>query len=136
MWFGGIRQHNNRNIFELGRPLGYNLLMTFDGLQYLFFGNFTALRSEVVLWRIRVLQQIIAARLGSIPERIKMGVAEPNATQMALIKSFMDKLAVWILVTGDVEKTTIQSSIASTDLKWPVKVFAISDIAAALQNIA
>ena len=131
-----INTEGDRKFFELGRPLGYNLLMTFDGLRYLFFGNFTALRSEAVIWRIRILQQIISARLGSIPERIKMGIAAPNPTQMALINSFVEKLEVWILVTGHDEKTSVESSIASTDFKWPVRVFAISDIAAALQNIA
>ena len=38
-----INTDGNRNIYNMGRPLGFNLLMAFDGMRYTFFGNFTSL---------------------------------------------------------------------------------------------
>ena len=130
-----VNTPGERNIFELGRPLGYNLLMTFDGLQYIFFGNFTMLRADAVLLRIRTLQNIVAARIGSIPNRIEMGMPGLNEQQVALLMRFMDKLQVWTLVTSDDDKATIEAAAAKADFKWPTKVFAISDIATALHNV-
>ena len=51
-----ITNDGDRTLFELGRPLGFNLIMTFDGMQYRYFGNFTALRPEAVVWRVRTLE--------------------------------------------------------------------------------
>lgn len=131
-----INTPGDRNIFELGRPLGYNLLMTFDGLQYIFFGNFTALRADAVLWRIRTLQSIVTARIGSIPARIEMGFPGLNEQQASLLRRFMDKLQVWVLVTSDDDKVTVQAAATKADFKRPLTVFAISDIAAALHSVA
>lgn len=125
----------DREIFRLGQPLGYNLLMTFDGLQYVYFGNFAALRPEAVLWRLRTLHDILTARLGSVAKRVEIGMMS-NAKQLAALNLFMEKLEVWLLVTGDEDKATIISTAGSLGLKWPVKVFAISDIRTALENLA
>ena len=43
-----INEPGDRNLFELGKPLGFNLLTTFDGMRYRYFGNFTSLRPETV----------------------------------------------------------------------------------------
>jgi hypothetical protein len=71
-----LNTEGDRNLFELGRPLGFNLLMTFDGMQYAYFGNFTALRPETVLWRLRTLEDIIQSRIGSLPFREALGAAK------------------------------------------------------------
>jgi hypothetical protein len=130
-----LNTEGDRTLFELGRPLGFNMLMTFDGMRYLYFGNFTALRAEAVLWRIRTLQQIFAARFGSLPERIKLGLASVGDSEAAAIKIFLERLQIWVLVTSDDERDTLQTAAAEAKFFCPVRVFAISDIAAALQTI-
>jgi hypothetical protein len=130
-----LTNEGNIEIFRMGQPLGYNLLMTFDGMQYVFFGSFAALRVEAVLWRIRTLQNILTARLGSIGKRIESGLG-PDPRQLAALKLFAEKLEIWILVTGDEDKAVITANIGTAGLKWPVKVFAMSDIKTALENIA
>ena len=131
-----IDSPGDRAIYELGRPLGYNLLMTFDGLQYIFFGNFPALRAEAVLWRIRTLQNIVAARFASIPKRLELGMPGLNAQQAAVLMRFLEKLEVWVLVTSDDERNTVQAEAQRIGFQWPVRAFAISDIASALQGVA
>jgi hypothetical protein len=131
-----LNTDGERQIFQLGQPLGFNLLMTFDGLQYVYFGIFTALRQEAVLWRLKTLQDIISSRVGSIEKRIEMGFGRPDARQLAAINVFIEKLQVWVLVTSDEDKAAIASTATTLGLKWPVKMFAISDIRTALENIA
>lgn len=126
-----LNNEGDRNLFELGRPLGYNLLMTFDGMKYLYFGNFTALRAEVVLLRIRTINQILIARFGSLPERIQLGLA--NSKDAELTSKFLEQLQIWVLLTSDDERNVVQAFADKEKLSFPVKVFAISDISVALQ---
>jgi hypothetical protein len=130
-----LNTEGDRNLYELGRPLGFNMLMTFDGMRYLYFGNFTALRGETALWRIQTLQQIFAARFGSLPERIKLGLASVGNGEAAALKMFLEQLQIWVLVTSDDERDTLQAAAARAKRFCAVRVFAISDIAAALQSI-
>jgi hypothetical protein len=130
-----LNTEGDRALFELGRPLGYNMLMTFDGMKYLYFGNFTALRAEAVLWRIQTLQKILKARFGSLPERIKLGLATINRNEAAALTIFLEQLQIWMLVTSDDERNAVQEAADKAKLICPIKVFAISDIATALHNI-
>src|SRR5262249_39986271 len=52
-----INTEGDRNIFQMGSPLGFYLLNDFTGMSYMFFGNFTALRPEVVVWRVQMLTE-------------------------------------------------------------------------------
>ncbi|HEV8482463.1 MAG TPA: hypothetical protein VGV87_02800 [Blastocatellia bacterium] len=130
-----LNTQGDQNLFELGRPLGFNMLMTFDGMRYRYFGNFTTLRPETVVWRIRTLQQIFAARFGSLPERIKLGLATVGNNDAAALKMFLEQLQIWVLVTSDGEGDTLRAAVAEAQVFCPVRVFAISDIAAALQGV-
>lgn len=129
-----INTEGDRNLFEMGRPLGFNMLMTFDGMRYRYFGNFTALRSEVVLWRIRTLQQIFTARFGSLPQRVKLGLATVGDSEAAALQMFLEELQVWVLVTGDDDKNVLLAAIERERFLFPVKVFALPDIRAAIQT--
>lgn len=130
-----LNNEGERNLFQLGQPLGYNALLTFDGLQLVYFGNFTALRKEIVIWRLRILQEILTARFGSIGERIRRGINIPKSTELAAVSAIVENLQVWILVTSDDEKSHLDSTTSTMEFKWPVKIFSISDIKAELQNI-
>jgi hypothetical protein len=47
-----INNPGERSIFELGNTFGFNYLVKFDGLSYIFLGNFAALQGNVVIWRL------------------------------------------------------------------------------------
>jgi len=128
-----LNTEGDRSLYELGRPLGFNLLMTFDGMKYLYFGNFTTLRPEAVVWRVKTLQQIISARLGSISQKVKLGIAAVDASQAAAAKELMEHLQIWILVTGNDEKAVVKAAVADMSVAWPVEVFSIPDTTTALQ---
>ncbi|MGA7458994.1 MAG: hypothetical protein WBW69_02120 [Candidatus Korobacteraceae bacterium] len=128
-----INTDGDRNLYELGRPLGFNMLMTFDGMQYRYFGNFTALRPEVVLWRLATLNNILQARFGSIPERVKLGLA--TQAQLAVVQSLLSSLQIWLLVNSDDQKSTIERELSNRKIPLPVRLFSMSDIKSTLEGI-
>jgi hypothetical protein len=108
--------------------------MTFDGMRYLYFGNFTALRTETILWRIRTLEDIVKERVASLPQRVKMGIIQPEA--VALFEGFFNEMQILLLVTSDDEREKIKATLADKGTRWPVQVFSLNDINATLQNMA
>ena len=130
-----LTTEGDRNLFELGRPLGFNMLMTFDGMRYVYFGNFTALRPEAVLWRLRTLEDIIQERIGSLPQRVKMGIASVDQQKLAALQTFLQQLRTMLLVTSDDDRENVRQGISAKPTRWAVEVLSLSDIRDALQNI-
>lgn len=127
----------DRDLYEIGRPLGFNMLMAFDGMQYVYFGNFTHLRTETVIWRIRTLQNILTSRFQSIPDRIKLGLvsqAQAAAVQ-PLLQRFLDTVQIWALVTSARQKDEIAAGLEQTKSSMPLRLFAMPEIDETLQNI-
>lgn len=129
-----ITSEGDRSLFQMGQPLGFTMLMTFDGMRYLYFGNFTALRTETILWRIRTLEDIVKERVASLPQRVKMGIIQPEA--VALFEGFFNEMQILLLVTSDDEREKIKATLAEKGTRWPVQVFSLNDINATLQNMA
>ena len=132
----GLTTAGERNLFELGRPLGFYLLDTFDGIRSVYFGNFTALRPEAVLWRLRTLEEIIQQRMGSLPERVRLGLAEVTPQIIAAVDTFLAQLQIMLLVTSEEERATVRREIADKPMRWPVEVFSLGEIDTALQNVS
>lgn len=134
--FVPITNDDERALFELGRALGFNMVMTFDGLRYMYFGNFTTLRPEIVLWRLRTLETIIRERFDSIPKRIELGLVKADPRVRALLRQFTENLQIHLLVTSDEDRSSIQKEINTKPAQWHVEIFALSDIEAAMRNLA
>jgi hypothetical protein len=129
-----INSEGDRNLLQLGQPLGFTMVMTFDGMRCMYLGNFTALRSETVLWRLRTLEDIIHERLASIPQRIQMGMVQPEVGEM--LENFFIGLENLLLVTSDDDRDKIKTAIAAKPSRWSVQVFSLNDIHTALQNMS
>lgn len=129
-----ITNQEERNIYELGRPLGFITVMSFDGMTYRYFGNFTALRAEAVIWRIRTLSEIIAERMGSIPARVAAGVIDANAALLGALQRWLASLQIWVLVAGVETKQRVVAGLPR-DLPWAVEVFSVDEIIAALEGV-
>jgi hypothetical protein len=133
--FVPLNNEGDRTLFELGRPLGLNMLMTFDGMKYVYFGNYTTLRSEVIIWRIRTLEAIISERFGSIDERVRLGLAQLTPALKTIMDTFLAKLEVWVLTTSAADRSKIVAAFSEKPCKWPVRVYELSEIQTALDNV-
>ncbi len=120
-----------RNIYELGRPLGFNLLNDFSGMTIMFFGNFTSLRPETVIWRVRTLESIIGERLGSVNHRVKAGMVEADKANLAL--KIFAKLQFWILVTSSHDKKAVLSGLETIHPTHLIDVFSTEDVSSELK---
>ncbi len=129
-----IDNDGERNIFQLGQPLGFKLLMSFDGMQYRYFGNFTALRAEIVVWRVRTLLTIVSARFGSISERVGLGLANVGVNELAVLQLLLEQLQIWLFVTSDEERDAVKAVYPDSSSGVQIKVFSMSDIVATLQS--
>lgn len=125
-----LSEQGERNLDELGHPLGFTLLNDFSGLKIIYFGNFTALRPETVLWRVRMLDGIFAERFGTIGVRMQAGLVSEAQAQFAT--EILSKLQVWILVTSDEDKKAVADGIASIRPAHMIDVFSISDVSTEL----
>jgi Predicted nucleotide-binding protein containing TIR-like domain len=126
-----VNNPGDRDIYQLGAPLGFNLLNDFTGMRYTFLGNFTTLRPETVVWRINMLTQILEERRASIGMRVKVGlIQEP---QVEVLNNFFSGVQIWILVTSDADKTAVQTALQIREP--PIQVFSLDDVRVELERL-
>lgn len=126
-----IDNPGHQNIYKLGAQLGFNLLHDFAGENYMYFGNFTALRPELVVWRVKMLVEIINERRSSVMARVSRGTVTQQQAQF--FNDLMQRVRVWVLVTTQEDKNKLCGELA--DLVYPLSVFCIDDIKVELEII-
>ncbi len=120
-----INTEGERTMFELGRPLGYNLLSDFSGMKIIYFGNFTALRPEIVVWRLQVLQDIINARIEGVRRKRELGMV--TLQQEGMFGVLLKELEIWVLVTSEADKAAVASAAGAASIITK-KIFSIEDV--------
>ncbi len=124
--FARIETEGDKAIFDLGSPLGFNLLMTFAGTDYAFLGNFTPLRSEAVLWRVRMLYRAIDGRRSSWDARVKAGLITKD--QVGVLDQILSRFQIWLIVNGDHDREAVKAALAAERPKYQTQVFSLADV--------
>lgn len=132
LW-SSVTDPGNKNLYEMGGPLGFNLLHDFSGSTYIYFGNFTMLRPEAVLWRLRMLEEILAGRASALPERLEAGMITPK--QISVVSKLLDRVQIWVLVTSEDDKTNVLTGLLNTGSTHPLSAFSLADVAAELNAL-
>lgn len=127
-----LADQGEKNLYELGRPLGFSFLNDFSGMRGIYFGNFTSLRPDAVLWRLKTLESILAERVGSLELRVRAGLVP--AEQLEFLTRTINALEMWILVTSDDDRNAVLAESKSVCGGRPFDVFSISDVHNALAN--
>lgn len=125
-----LSSEGDKNLFDLGRALGYNLLTDFSGMNYIYLGNFTHLRAEIVLWRLRTLEKILTERLASFDGRVSSGFMTPELA--ASTRTFWHNLRIWLVVTSPQDKATISQALSTTPIPYTTEIYSTEDIKADL----
>lgn len=115
-----------RAVFELGNTFGFNLLVKFDGLSYIFLGNFGALQGHPIIWRLSKLIELLDTRIKAIPVRVQAGIATEKAREA--LDFFTKRLTVWLIVAGSVEADGINSWVSKNTLPFPLEIFTLNDV--------
>ncbi|MHB9041410.1 MAG: hypothetical protein ACYC4T_12215 [Melioribacteraceae bacterium] len=124
--FASIEDVGERQIFELGRKFGFYLLNDFSGFTYTFLGNFTNLRAETSLWRIRLLNELWNERIKSVPDRIKLGVASKE--MIPLLVEVLSKMQIWVIVNSKIEKEKINNELISNPVNFHYEIFTSEEV--------
>ncbi|MFH2049016.1 MAG: hypothetical protein ABIJ12_06190 [bacterium] len=124
--YNPIDNSGDRDIYRLGSPMGFNLLMDFSGLEYRFYGDFAHLRFENICYRVKLLHQILVDRVASFPERVKMGLIDVD--QVKVILDLFEKLEIWLLVNSEDVKSQVLSYIKEKNICRKFDIFTIKNI--------
>ncbi|WP_028313513.1 TIR domain-containing protein [Desulfatibacillum aliphaticivorans] len=116
----------DRNIFELGRPLGFIVLNDFSGMDYMFFGNFTRLSPASVVWHIERLDEIIEAREQSIEKRIAEGILKPQGGDF--FNRWFNNLKIWVVVNSEKDKCDVADTLKGTSVSRSVELFSYEEV--------
>jgi hypothetical protein len=129
-----LNTDGDRNLYQVGAPLGFNLLNDFSGLNYMYFGNFMALRPEVALWRLQILREILDGRRASLHTRVDVGLATPE--QMRLLDDLLNRLQIWVVLSSEDDKVAVQAAMENTPLGYKTQVFSVADMQSELEKLA
>lgn len=132
--FTRLNTESERDIYQMGEPLEFNLLNDFSGQHYIFFGNFTALRPELVVWRLQMLREILDAKQAGAKSRFERGLVTEEMMRWG--DEFMKYLQIWVLLTSEEEKQKIDDVLQHAPLGYATQIFSMADIVSALQRLA
>lgn len=127
-----IDDDGNKNLYELGKPFGYNLANDFTGNRYYYVGVFTALTTEQTKWRINKLEQVLTARFSKESLLSRQNIGLITNEDYVRLQWMFGMLSAWILVQSANEKSVLIEYIK--DKKIPFEIFCIEDIEKLLET--
>ena len=126
-----INNDGDRNLYQIGVPLGFNLLNDFTGLSYMYLGNFSMLRPEVIVWRVKILTEILDGRRAALDTRVKAGIT--TAAQAQLLNDVLGRLQIWIAVTTNEDKSAVATAFSTS--AYRIEVFSVADVSSELEKL-
>lgn len=100
---------------NLGRRLGFVLLNDFYGVKSVFLGNFINLKVELIVWKIKKIQEIMKSRISSI--RFKAPLKGLNEEQIRMAIGIYGMTEFWVLVDNEMTKEYLTSVLGSLEFK-------------------
>lgn len=127
-----IDSEGDRNLYRLGDSLGFNLLNTFSGDEYVYFGRFTSLRPESVVWRLKKLNSVVSGRRSSLPGRVKQGLITPE--QLPFAERLFETMSIVVLVTSATDKAVVTDQLQKQPLDYSLELITISEVFDEVEN--
>jgi hypothetical protein len=125
---------SDQRLYQTGAPLGFNLLNDFSGFSYIFLGNFTALRPEVILWRLKLLTEIFDARRKAIQAQYACG--RINEQERHSEDEFVSRLQIWVVISSEDDKNKVEAILRESPLGYSTEIFSMTDIQSELEQLA
>lgn len=131
--FTDVTIPGEKTIYLIGSPLGFNLLTDFSGFKYIFLGNFTNLRTELILWRIKLLEKSLSQKLQSLPKREEFKII--TREQLEPFKEIIENMEIWIIVNSDDDKSKVDGILKKSGLEYRYEIFSENDVLSEVKNI-
>lgn len=130
MLISRVDNEGERAIYQLGEPLGFNLLVDFTGFAYTFLGQYSSLRPEAVIWRMKKLNEIITGRLSTFDYRVSIGMVAPETIKPA--KKIFENLEMLVIVTSSQDREIVDSELLKTPIKNKYKIVTVDEMKSAI----
>jgi hypothetical protein len=128
-----IDNQGEKTLLDLGSPLGFSLLNDFSGMHYMYFGDFSALRPEVVIWRLEMLREIIEGRRLSIDDRVAADVIPED--QRSYLDDLLSRLEIWVILSSEDDKNAVATVLAESQGPYVVRVYSREDVWSELREL-
>lgn len=133
MLYCPLNNEGEKNLFQLGAPLGFHLLNDFCGMNAIYFGNFTAFRPENIVWRLLMLCEILTERFSKLEFKLAHGVITKQQKELA--EQLVKQTQIWILANTEVEKVRVGDILNQHDLPYEFVIYSRDDVASELKKI-
>lgn len=120
-----LSNEDEKAIYRFGNSLGFMLLHSFSGEDYVFFGAFTSLRAESVLWRILKLYSVITGRRSSLPRRLEKGIITKE--QFMNAEDLFEHFSILVVVATDSDKNIIQKELDIHGQSCPTEIITVDE---------
>jgi hypothetical protein len=121
-----LDNEGDKMIYNLGMTVGFNLLCDFSGIQYTFFGNFTFLRPEIVLWKIRTIHEILEGRRSTLGFKQNIGMITEE--QKDFIDLFFRDFNIFVIVNSDDDKKKVNDVLANSNIAREFEILSMNDV--------
>ena len=105
---------------DIGSSLKFTMASDFEGMMYMYFGDFRTLRSEVIFQRVRTLLLILFAKVKAIDPKIKQGIIKDNPQIKDQFMRFIKTLKIWIVCQDNDTKLFLEKMVR--DEKMPIEI--------------
>ena len=128
-----IDSEGEKDLYNIGRPLGFNLLHDFAGFTYIYFGSFTTLRPETVLWRLQILRDILDGRRSTLERRVQLSFL--TQVQGEAAQEIFEKLQIWVVVMGEDDKLSVNHALSISPLGYQIQIFSVEDVRLEIEKL-
>jgi hypothetical protein len=115
-----------KNLFRLGAAAGFNMLNDFSGTEYIYFGNFAAIRGDIALWRIRKLVEILSCRRDGMRRKMSLGLLEEE--HVVVGEQLFDLMKILILLTSEDDVNQVKSALTCIECGWPIEFITVAEV--------
>jgi hypothetical protein len=121
-------------MYHLGAPLGFILLNDFSGFNHIYLGNFTADSPNIIIWRLKMLNEILEGRGSTLEKRLEAGMISEK--QFPFIDKAFRQLQIWIIVNSDNDKNEILRLLEAILLSFKTEIFSLEDVKSELNKLS
>lgn len=132
-YMSGLDDVGEKSIYRMGSPFGFWLLNKFDGLNYVYFGQFTKERPEIICWRIKLLIKMLEGRMKSFPNRVEYGIVKQE--QLPTLEKLFKQIEIWLLVQTDEDREIINKFMKKENINRTTQIFTAHEIKKELEEI-
>jgi hypothetical protein len=86
-----------------------------------------------VIWRLRILNDILHGRRASFDTRIRVGIVAPDNVKK--LEEFLNRIRIWVVLASPEDKAAVQGTLTDLHLEYKTELFSLSDVESELSKI-